>query len=287
MTQFFAPSPRALRLMTTLVAAAALAACGGGDDDDDDRPVNPDATLNRGNFEAVATTAADALNLDMDLLDRGLIAAAYLSATPLKGDQTQAVAGCGVEGEIRVEIEDKNRNGKFDRGDEAELHYDRCIERQNGPRVTGSVDVDVLATPETDGNGDVVTGHYRFDYDWRMDDLPMDGNVELNWSGASAELRYESFRTRNRGYEVTYGHTNRLTVVESEPLTYSHTISGPFNWTNENYTVTTPKTVLTVVDRQNQRNHQQGVLRVTDRAGGYVDIDIKDNALRLDLHEAR
>ena len=278
-------APRLLAGSAALAAAVLLAACGGGDDDWNDNG-RRDNLLTRDNYEAVASAAADTLNLDLDTLNSTVQLADTLAALKLTGPNLSNVTGCAGGGQVGMQISNRNGNGVFDAGDDATFIYTNCQPSSGAAAINGTLRMSATGPMTVDGNGLVQAGSFDVNNDWRVGNQLFSGAVNVIWSGANAQLAYDRMQTTHGNSRVVYSHRNAIQVVSSDPLTYSQNVSGPMQWRNGDFNIGTQQAVITSVDRNDNRNHQSGQMRVTDSAGGYANMGINNNQLALALYPA-
>lgn len=201
-------------------------------------------------------------------------AADVLSTREHPQESSSTSQNCSYSGSIALITNDNNNNGVFDIGDSLVFGFLACTFVEGEPGLWGHLTLTISGVTGT-GPGATVTMNVRYD-NLGLIGSQMSGNATV---AATLDRMVFTFNgvTASRGSrQVTYYHTMDINIGSEEPTA---TFSGNVVFGGAGFSLSTRQTIVL-----GNLYPKSGILRVTDKRGGYVDLTAGSTTLTVDLY---
>lgn len=273
--------------LTMIAVSGFLLACGGGGGGGGSSsplipPASAAAPFSQTNFPTAAgTTAATILAAATSESVRDSIASApavnRLPNTPnglvrwaisQRGSQresaqaVQSFSESCVSGSLSGSFNDANNDGDLSGGDSATFNFNNCVLQSGDPAVNGSFTMQV-ATAQYNSSDEIAAFSITINYsNFVSYGITLNGAATVNLNSSGLSTTYTNFASVRAG--GTLSILNYTAVINNSQ---QMSINGLITFGNNTYTLSTPALISL-----GSTYPIAGYLRVTDAAGGRIDI---------------
>lgn len=201
-----------------------------------------------------------------------------MAAYSLAGrDRPQADAQCPGGGSMSFTLNDNGLQGVVDAGDSFSATLTNCIAEVGLPAASGSFTMTFNSA--TMSGGVVTAASVTLSMiNFSSQGTSQTGNVTVSFHPGGGSVQYSGLRSTRAGATNIYNYS--ATIVSSmgtDKVTYAGTIVLGFN--NGIYTLSTP-----VALTAGATHPVSGTLRLTDAAGGYIELIVAAATFDVDLY---
>jgi hypothetical protein len=180
-------------------------------------------------------------------------------------------------GSMSFTVNDNGAQGVLDAGDSISATLSNCVAEIGLPAASGSFTMTFNSV--TMSGGAVIAGSVTLTMDnFSSQGTSQTGSVTVSFHAGGGSVQFSGLRSTRAGSTNIYNYS--ATIVSSmgtDSMTYSGTIVLGFN--NGLYTLSTPTPLVA-----GATHPVSGTLRLTDAAGGYVNLIAGPSTFDVDLY---
>ncbi len=214
-----------------------------------------------------AATTAGVFAVTQMAFDRAQRAATGRAQVAASSTETNA---CAYGGSFTVTLNDNNNNNTADAGDTATSNFSACVDELGAPAISGGLDFTVKAV-----GSNVVTLGLTF-RNLASGGSTINGAAEMSLGNSAVSVKYQNAASVRNG-KTTYYNFTANGSKSGNMATMG--INGDIGVSGALYTLSTPIPII-----MGTAYPSYGTLRISDSAGGRVDVVMRATDFDLELY---